>query len=207
VVLDQAFKNAYPAPVARPKEFDPDAAAGEAMEAFWERGYAATSVNDLLEEMGLNRGSLYGTFGDKKQLFLAALDKYQDQNASMFWQVLEQPGSARRAVESLLNLASDKCMGTDAKKGCLAAKAAMELAPHDKDIAAWLKRFHRRHVDLLTRTIARGQADGEFSPRLDARATARFLLNGLAGLSLLGTMRPDRAEVHDVVKMMLKVLD
>ena len=52
--------------MARPKEFDPDTAAQEAMEAFWEHGYAATSVTDLLAEMGLNRGSLYGTFGDKK---------------------------------------------------------------------------------------------------------------------------------------------
>ena len=66
--------------MARPKEFDPDLAAQEAMEAFWEHGYTATSVTDLLEEMGLHRGSLYGTFGDKKKLFLAALDKYQDQN-------------------------------------------------------------------------------------------------------------------------------
>ena len=82
-IFDRLFQNSYAPPLrrrrqtmARPKEFDPETAAQEAMEAFWERGYAATSVNDLLEEMGLNRGSLYGTFGDKKQLFLAALEKY-----------------------------------------------------------------------------------------------------------------------------------
>src|SRR5439155_6557880 len=117
--------------MARPKAFDPDQAAQEAMEAFWERGYNATSVSDLLAEMGLHRGSLYGTFGDKKQLFLAALDKYQDQNVAMIREVLEQPGSARQAIVALLDVAIERCTGAGAARGCLAAKAAMELAPHD----------------------------------------------------------------------------
>ena len=191
----------------RPKEFDPDAAAQEAMEAFWEHGYNATSVNDLLAEMGLNRGSLYGTFGDKKQLFLAALEKYQDQNVAMIREVLERPGSARQAIVALMEVAVERCTGDGAERGCLAAKAAMELAPHDKDIAAWLKRFHRRNTDLISRTIARGQEEGEINRRLDPRAAARFLLNGMAGLRLLGTTAPSPAEVQDVVKLMLKVLD
>jgi TetR/AcrR family transcriptional repressor of nem operon len=193
--------------MARPKEFDPDLAAQEAMEAFWEHGYGGTSVTDLLAEMGLNRGSLYGTFGDKKQLFLAALDKYQDQSAAMIRDVLEQPGSARDAIQAFFNMAADHCIGEGARRGCLAAKAAMELAPHDKDIANWLRRFHRRNVDTLSRTIARGQAQGEINAKLDARAVARFLLNGVAGLRLLGTMGSSESEVQDILTLMLKVLD
>ena len=79
-IFDLSFQNTYPLPtphlqvllMARPREFDSDQAMQDAMDAFWERGYNATSVNDLLSEMKLNRGSLYGAFGDKKQLFLAA---------------------------------------------------------------------------------------------------------------------------------------
>ena len=193
--------------MARPKQFDPDLAAQEAMEAFWEHGYNATSVADLLEEMGLHRGSLYGTFGDKKKLFLAALDKYQDQNVAMFRQVLDQPGSARRAIEAMLQLAVERCTGEEAGRGCLAAKAALELAPHDPDISAWIRRFHERNVDLVADTLRRGQAQGEINPALDARAVARFLLNGVAGLRLLGTTQPGAAEVQDVVRLMLKVLE
>jgi TetR/AcrR family transcriptional repressor of nem operon len=192
----------------RPKEFDPDDAAQEAMEAFWEHGYNATSVTELLAEMGLNRGSLYGTFGDKKQLFLAALEKYQDQNVAMFREVLERPGrSPRQAIVDILEIAVQRCTGVGAERGCLAAKAALELAPHDRDIAAWLKRFHRRNTDLIAKAIARGQCAGEIDRRLDPRAAARFLLNGMAGLRLLGTIAPSPAEVQDVVKLMLKVLD
>src|ERR1700749_3678569 len=78
--------------MARPKEFDPGEAMREAMAAFWERGYHATSVSDLLSEMKLNRGSLYGTFGDKKRLFLATLAEYEKQSRETMRETLEQPG-------------------------------------------------------------------------------------------------------------------
>src|SRR6476660_4744242 len=152
--------------MARPRQFDPDLAAQEAMEAFWEHGYNATSVADLLEEMGLHRGSLYGTFGDKKKLFLAALDKYQDQNVAMIGDVLDRPGSAREAIEAFLELAVEKCTGEDAGRGCLAAKAALELAPHDPDISAWIRRFHERNVQLVAQTLKRGQEQGEINRKL-----------------------------------------
>jgi TetR/AcrR family transcriptional repressor of nem operon len=194
--------------MARPRQFDPDLAAQEAMEAFWERGYNATSVSDLLEEMGLNKGSLYGTFGDKKKLFLAALNKYQDQNVATIREVLERPGfSPRQAIEAFLQSSAERCIGEDAPRGCLAAKAALELAPHDPDISAWIRRFHERNVELVSQTIARGQQHGEINPKLDAREVARFLLNGLAGLKLLGTTRPTPDEVQAVVRLMLKVLE
>ena len=77
----------------------------------------------------------------------------------------------------------------------------------DSDVAEWLKKYHRRNVDLVARTIARGQDQGEIDRSLDPRAAARFLLNALAGLHLLGTISPSGAEVQDVVKMTLKVLD
>jgi len=193
--------------MARPKAFDPDTAAQEAMETFWERGYAATSVNDLLAEMGLNRGSLYDTFGDKKQLFLAALAKYEAQRGQELREMLDRPGSARSAIIDFIHVAANCCTSEDGRRGCLAGKAAMELAPHDKDIADWLKKYHRRNIDLVARTIARGQAQGEINHHLDPRAAARFLLNALGGLRLLGTMSPSESEVNDVVKLTLKVLD
>ena len=83
----------------------------------------------------------------------------------------------------------------------------MELAPHDKDVAAWLKKVHRRNVDIVAKTIQRGQRQDEIDCAHDARAMARFLMTGLAGLRLLGTLQPSEAEVHDVLRLMLKALD
>jgi len=81
--------------MARPKAFDPADATREAMETFWERGYHATSMNDLLSDMKLNRGSLYDTFGDKKQLFMAALNEYERLGNELLFEELNKPGSAR----------------------------------------------------------------------------------------------------------------
>jgi TetR/AcrR family transcriptional repressor of nem operon len=193
--------------MARPKQFDPEQAMQEALDAFWEHGYGATSVQDLLEEMGLNRGSLYGTFGDKKKLFLAVLDKYYEQRVEDFKHVLEEPASPRQALRDLLDRVAAECTGDEGTRGCLAAKAAMELAPHDKDVAGWLKRFHRRNVGMVAKTIERGQQQGEISRKLDPEVAARFVLNNIAGLRLLGTTSPSSADVKAVIELVLKVLD
>ena len=128
--------------MARPKQFDVDEAMQEALEAFWDHGYSATSVQDLLEEMGLNRGSLYGTFGDKKQLFLAVLEKYYEQRVEDFRRQLNEPPSAKKAITGLLEIVAAECIGDKCQRGCLAAKVRRwSLQRHDKDVADWLKRF------------------------------------------------------------------
>ena len=192
--------------MARPKQFDPDTAAHEAMEAFWEHGYAATSVNDLLAETGLNRGSLYGTFKDKKTLFLKALDKYAAQVDGEIGAILSAP-SAKDAIRDLLREAARRARSEDGRRGCLAGKAAMEMAPHDTDIEAWVQKFHARKLELVAQTIQRGQRQGEIDASVEARATARLILNGMAGLHLLGTISPSEDEVQDIVRMLLKALD
>src|SRR3954470_23386410 len=95
--------------MARPKQFDPDTAAQEAMEAFWERGYAATSVNDLLAEMRLNRGSLYGTVGDNKKLFPAGLERFEAQGGDDLRHMLERPGSPKAGLVNFIHMAADCC--------------------------------------------------------------------------------------------------
>ena len=145
--------------MARPKAFDPADATRDAMETFWERGYHATSLNDLLSEMKLNRGSLYDTFGDKKQLFMAALAEYERISNEMIFESLQQAGSARNAVVAMIEAASDTCVGTDGQRCCLGLKAAIELAPHDADVLAWLRStgrgYQSRLNDILRQAMLR----------------------------------------------------
>lgn len=193
--------------MARPKEFDPGEAMREAMAAFWQRGYHATSVSDLLAEMKLNRGSLYGTFGDKKKLFLATLAEYEKQSRETMRQTLEHPGSARKAIEKWAHETALLCAGQSGLRGCLGVKAAMEMAPQDKDVAEWVKTITRARDQLVQKAIRRGQAEGEINPRLDARAVARFLNTSLAGMKVWGTAAPSEKDVREVVSMVLKILD
>ena len=193
--------------MARPREFDPELATQEAMEAFWERGYAATSVSDLLAEMKLNRGSLYGTFGDKKQLFLAALEKYDEQHRAAWFEVLNRPGSAKAALREWVMAAAQGCTGEGGRRGCLIAKAAVELVPHDRDVAKWITRLHRRNEGIVASVVSRGQSEGEINTRSSAAAIARFLLAGLGGLRMLGTASPTQKDVNEVAELILRVLE
>lgn len=193
--------------MARPKEFDPSEAMREAMAAFWERGYHATSVSDLLAEMKLNRGSLYGTFGDKKQLFLASLAEYEKQSRETMRQTLDQPGSARAAIEKWAIETAMACAGESGLRGCLGVKAAMEMAPQDEDVAEWVRSVTRARDQLVAKAVRRGQDAGEINPSLDARVVARCLNTLLAGLKVRGTAAPSDREVREVVAMTLRVLD
>src|ERR1043166_7581204 len=87
--------------MARHKEFDRDEALHKAMEVFWARGYEAASVQDLVEHMGINRQSLYDTFGDKHALYLQALDRYQEVELRKLFELLARPGSVRKALRQL----------------------------------------------------------------------------------------------------------
>ncbi|HSU69175.1 MAG TPA: TetR/AcrR family transcriptional regulator [Tepidisphaeraceae bacterium] len=179
----------------------------EAMEAFWEHGYHGTSVSDLLSEMKLNRGSLYGTFGDKKKLFMAALTEYGKQGREIERQVLEDAGSAREAIRQWIDHAALMCTGDPGLKGCLGLKAAVEMAPHDKDVADWVKTMTHERELLLAKVIRRGQAAGEFTSDLEPRAAARYLITAVAGLKLLGTASPSERDVREVVALVLRILD
>ncbi len=192
--------------MARPREFDAEQVMQDAMDAFWEHGYNATSVNDLLAEMKMNRGSLYGAFGDKKTLFLATLDKYDQQRSAEIHEILHRPGPVRSALREWFDQIADMCTGQAGMRGCMAIKSAMEMAPHDKEIADWVKKFHRRNHKMVAEVLRRGQAQGEISAGIDADIAARFLLASLSGLHMLGTTSPTRKEVRDVMDMILKAL-
>jgi TetR/AcrR family transcriptional repressor of nem operon len=193
--------------MARPKEFDPGEAMQEAMEAFWERGYHGTSVNDLLAEMNLNRGSLYGTFGDKKKLFLTVLTEYSRQGKEMLEAAIHRPGPAKAILVDWVTTTAEGCTGEAGLRGCLALKAGMEMAPHDKDVANWMKEATREREQMIAKLIKRGQGEGEIDASLDARAVARYLITSLTGLKVLGTASPSDRDVRDVVRLILRVLD
>src|SRR5207237_6339181 len=87
--------------MARQKEFDRDEVLHKAMEVFWARGYEGSSIQDLVKHMGINRQSIYDTFGDKHTLFLEALDLYRDIQSRKVFEVLERPGSMKKNLRRL----------------------------------------------------------------------------------------------------------
>jgi TetR/AcrR family transcriptional repressor of nem operon len=193
--------------MGRPREFDEQTVVRDAMEAFWQRGFHATSVSELLNETGLNRGSLYGSFGDKHALFMSALEQYDRQGWELLREKLLRPGPAREVIRDWLNEYADSCVGEQGRRGCLAGRAAMEVAPHDPEVAAWLRKVVRRNQRLLADLIERGQREGDFAAAMDAKTAARFLWATLAGLRMMGAVSPPAAEIREVLGLAMKVLE
>lgn len=120
----------------RQKEFDREAALDGAMAAFWTKGYTATSIEDLVTRMGIQRGSLYATFGDKRSLFFSALSRYQRVVTRELLAALEAPGSGLAAIRRFFHLRVEGSLDRRRPPGCLVTNSAVELSRHDRGAAA-----------------------------------------------------------------------
>ena len=120
--------------MVRTKQFDRHVVLDEAMEVFWERGYHATSISDLVERLGVNRQSLYDTYGGKDELFLAALERYREIQTVPVRRLLERDGPVLEILREFFDNAVNAVLG-DGCKGCFMVNTATELAGHDPAVA------------------------------------------------------------------------
>jgi TetR/AcrR family transcriptional regulator, transcriptional repressor for nem operon len=190
--------------VARTKEFEPLAALDAATELFWRKGYEAASMRELLDAMGIGRGSFYDTFGDKHTLFLSALDRFQDVRTSWVEDVLR--GDGLDGIEEVFRRSLDGLFQFQPPRGCLLANSAVELAPHDPEVAARISGYIRRTEDAFRGALVRARDRGEIPSDSDPRALSRFLVNTLHGLRVLARAGADRETLEDTVSVALQAL-
>lgn len=193
--------------MARHKEFERDEALQKAMEVFWARGYEATSMQNLVEHMGINRQSLYDTFGDKHSLYLEALDRYQEVESRRIFELLEKPGSVKKALKKLFTGVIEGSLCEGQRRGCLMNNAMSELAGRCKATAEKTRHNMAAVEEAFYRALLRGKKEGELKDLRDPRAVARFLYNSFQGLVLTAKATQDRKTLDDVVKVTLSVLD
>ncbi|EWY40173.1 TetR family transcriptional regulator [Skermanella stibiiresistens SB22] len=193
--------------MGRPRKFNADEALDRALHVFWSKGYAATSMTDLLDAMGLSKSSFYEFFGNKHDAFMAALRRYADREVARLDASVCSGGCARRLIEIQLRGVIDRPTGEGDRRGCLTVNCAVELAPHDPVIESAVTAHMDRMEELFHRLIARGQAEGGISSRQDARMLARYLLNGLCGLQVMAKAGRDAKSLEDVVSTILTALD
>jgi TetR/AcrR family transcriptional regulator, transcriptional repressor for nem operon len=190
--------------MARLREFDTDEVMEPVINAFWERGYEATSLADLMAATGLQKGSIYKAFGDKRSLFLQALQTYLDRHYSLIREALSQP-DPQQAIATMFQFLADS--NARANKGCFAVNSLMEMAPHDPDVAKMLEYQYSRMGKLLEKAIARGQKAGVFRQDLSAQQLRQLLLvtaNGTLASSRAAFLKADLHSVPESVLMVLK---
>ncbi|MFE5395539.1 TetR/AcrR family transcriptional regulator [Streptomyces sp. NPDC056568] len=194
--------------MARTKEFDPDAALRAALELFWRRGYEATSMSDLVEHVGVGRASLYATFGNKRELYLKALERYEQGLLPDLLADLARPGPALPGVRSLVRrYAAESAAEETRERGCFVTNTAAELAPHDPVAARRVERNWDRLETVLHASLARARTQGELPADRDPLALARLLLVLLQGMRVVGKASQDPARVRDAADQALALLD
>ncbi|MET9965793.1 TetR/AcrR family transcriptional regulator [Streptomyces sp. NPDC006356] len=194
--------------MARTKEFDPEAALQAALELFWQRGFEATSMSDLVEHLGIGRASLYATFGSKHELYLKALERYDRAGLPPIMRELSQPGPALPAVRAVVRRYATEAADDRLRlNGCMVTNAAAELAPHDPAAARRVQRNWDQLETVLHSALIRAQAQGELPADRDPLTLARMLLVLLQGLRVVGKASSDPARVRDAAEQALALLD
>lgn len=193
--------------MARPREFDADTALERAMQAFWARGYKATSLDDLCTATRLSRSSLYAAFGGKRGLLHRSLDRYEEQGIARITAALSRPLPVCDAIAAFVGDLIDGIVAGPGRRGCFIGNCAAELARRDAVTAARVRRGLARIESVFAEALARARARGEISPRADVESLARFIVAGIQGLRLVGKANPDRAALEDIAAVMLRCLD
>ncbi|AZN41646.1 TetR/AcrR family transcriptional regulator [Paenibacillus albus] len=190
--------------MARTKEFDQEFVLHKAMNLFWEQGYEKTSLQQLVTHMGIHKGSLYDTFGEKRNLYNLALKRYCERYETSLKHRVESSRSSKETIQQFFDSAIRE--REDKPQGCFIVNAAVELSNHD-DEARDSVRVNWEHVEGIIRDlIVQGQQSGEFDETLDSVQLASFLNNALIGLRVMVKTNPDREKLSSIIEMNMSVL-
>ncbi|MEM8641704.1 MAG: TetR/AcrR family transcriptional regulator [Cyanobacteria bacterium P01_G01_bin.54] len=193
--------------MARPKAFDRQLVLEKAMETFWQKGYEATSVQDLLTAMGLNRGSLYDTFGDKRSLFLEAIAHYEAKVVQGVIAQLEAPHAGKAAIVAHFQGMIERRACDRTRWGCLMTNVAVELCNQDAEAAERIQASLQRIKQAFVQALTHAQAQGDLSPGADIEALACFLVCTMQGLRVVTKVSCDRQTLQNMVDTALSVLE
>lgn len=189
------------------RQFDPDEALARARDVFWAKGYAATSAQDLVEAMGINRASLYDTFGSKRQLYEQALELYLQRDRAKLVEALGEDPPLIAVLGRLLRRYADQIVGDPHRRGCFLVNACAELPPDDPLLAARLTHELDTQQQILEGAFAAARDRGERLAPQGPAALAVFLVGAVQGLRILGKATGDRDRLELMIATTLAALE
>jgi len=188
------------------KNFDVDQVQRKAMEIFWTRGYDATSVQDLLDFLGINRGSFYGTFTSKRQAMLDALRRYDANNRRALFEEARRGRSPKESAVWIFSSAAERCSTSTGRRGCFLVNSALELAPRDHEVAAIVNQAFAEIKKFFLVAITEGKKEREIPQRVDAHATSLALMSMLLGIRVLSRSGAPKAAIAAVAQQAIALL-
>jgi len=192
--------------MARPREFDERQVLEAAGDAFWARGFEATSMRDLVRLTGLTQPSLYNAFGDKRGLYRRALDHYLTRTLHERMRRVESVLPPGAAITAFMSEVIERSLSDQQHRGCMLVNAAVESTPDDEDLQAAIVAELDQMRAFFRRCMVAGQGSGEIPPVLPPEAAATHLLAVLLGLRVLARIEPRRALLEGAVSPTLGLL-
>lgn len=191
--------------MARPKEFDVDQVLDRATELFWTKGYEETSMRDLEEGLGVGRQSLYSTFGDKRDLFLAALDRYAALQQGRIAPLLA-PDAGLAAIRTYFATVFSPAACTEPRRSCMMLNSVVEFGQADPEVARRYVANQEQLAGAFRHALSGAVRKGELPATIDQNALALFLVSQMYGLVVMSKGGAPPATLERVVATALSAL-
>ena len=191
----------------RVKLFNEHQVLEKAMILFWKQGYSATSVQDLVTHLGINRASIYDTFGDKEKLFLKAFENYKKINTENVTRFLQSQVDVKVGFKKLFEMAIDESVKDKERKGCFVVNTTTELIPGDEKIFKILEENRKTFESIFLDYLKGGETKGQFKKGKDLTAIATLLFTLYNGLKVVSKVNSNKKELTSSVNQALSLLD
>lgn len=191
----------------RVEEFNREIAVRQAMNVFWEKGYNGTSMQDLVDATGLNRSSIYNSFGSKLELYKTTLKFYQKESGGVFQKALIKANNPLHAIALIFDSFLPQKIDDKGDMGCYALNCKSEMGNQEEDIRKWLLENQENALDVFGQLIREGQEEGIINTKEDYKTYAYFILNAFQGFRMTGILIKDRKILETIIKNTIKVIE
>ncbi len=190
--------------MARLRKFDKTYILDKAMNLFWEKGYIATSAQDLVSELGISRSSLYDTYDDKKTLYIKSLRRYTETQSIDLINLLNDGTDFKKVITLVFNNILKQSLEDSKKKGCFIVNSSIEFSCNNPEISNIINETNNKIKLAITKLIKKSQENGCLSLEIAAPEMSNFIYNNILGLRVMAKSGANKDELQDVVSFILK---
>jgi len=193
--------------MARPQSFDRPTVLSKALQVFWQKGYDGASIQDLVDATGLNRGSLYNSFGDKEEMFAEVMALYRSQSSVKILVNAPLDANVRALFNNFFQALVERAQNDLDQKGCLMTNTAAGFYGCSDRMTDWVCDAVEGMETLFVKLIERGQAAGDIASSSSPLKLARFLMASAHGLNVMASLGSDPSALEDIANQSLQALD
>jgi len=191
----------------RIEEFDKELVLRKTMNVFWEKGYNGTSMQDLVDATGLNRSSIYNSFGSKLELYQNTLSTYQQEAGGLFQKALIKAKNPLEAIQFIFEGLLPQIIGDEKQMGCFTMNCKTEMANQNEDIKKWLIDTQEHTLSVFQDLIKDGQEQGIINKEQDSKSYAYLIFNAFQGFRMTGILIKDRMILQRIIDNTIKMLN